>query len=264
VTSGVIIGILAARTVAGLLSDLAGWRSVYALSAAATLLIAFLLAKQLPRHEMAQPRMPYTMLIGSVFSLFLDVPVLRVRGTIALLMFASITALWTPMVLPLSAPPLSLSHTEVGLFGLAGVVGALGAARAGRMADRGGAERTTAVGLVAMLLSWVPIAFLEQSLLALAIGVVIIDYGLQSVHVTSQSIITRERPEARSRLIAGYMIFYSVGCGIGAILSTIAYDRAGWLGVCLTGGSFSAAALIYWAASAGQVAEPVTPCIRLE
>lgn len=258
VTSGVIIGILAARTVAGLLSDLAGWRSVYLASAAATLAVLFLLVKQLPKNEESATAIGYAKLIGSVFSLFRAVPTLRIRATLALLIFASITALWTPMVLPLSVPPYSLSNSEVGLFGLAGVVGALGAARAGRIADRGGAEVTTASGLVAMLMSWLPIALLDQSLIALAVGVIIIDYGLQSVHVTNQSLITAERPEARSRLIAGYMIFYSIGCAIGSILSTLAYAYAGWFGVCLTGGSFSAAALIYWAATRGRTQEPAT------
>ena len=251
VTSGIIIGILLARTISGTLSDLFGWRSVYVVSAAATLVIAALLANVLPRREdrsvsTTDPAMTYPKLIGSVFVLFVEEPVLRIRATLALLIFTAITILWTPMVLPLGAPPFSLSHTEIGLFGLAGAMGAIGAARAGRLADRGRAEHTTGIALAIMLVSWLPIALLPYSLWGLIIGVVAIDFGLQSAHVANQSLIYRVRPEARSRLTAGYMIFYSIGCATGSIASTLVYARAGWSGVCLLGAMISAFALVFW------------------
>jgi predicted MFS family arabinose efflux permease len=247
VTSGVIIGIVLARTVSGTLADLFGWRSVYIASAAATLIIAGLLFKSLPRRVGPGSRLSYFHLIGSVFTLFIEEPILRIRAVLALLIFAAINVLWTPMVLPLSAPPFSLSHTEIGLFGFAGAMGAIGAASAGRLADRGHAQRTTWIALAIMLVSWLSIALLSRSLWGLIIGVFVIDFGLQAVHVSNQSLIFRVRPEARSRLTAGYMIFYSIGCGAGAIASTLAYAHAGWLGVCLLGGAISTAALVFWA-----------------
>jgi predicted MFS family arabinose efflux permease len=247
VTSGIVIGILLARTVSGTLSDILGWRSVYMVSAAATVVIAALLRKALPRQTVPSLRMSYPRLIGSVFTLFIEEPVLRIRATIALLIFSAITMLWTPMVLPLSAPPFSLSHTEVGLFGLAGAMGAIGAARAGRLADRGLAQRTTGISLTLMLASWLPISLLGHSIWGLIIGVVTIDFGLQSVHVANQSLIYRVRPEAQSRLTAGYMVFYSIGCAIGSIASTVVYAQAGWNGVCTAGGAISAIALVFWA-----------------
>jgi predicted MFS family arabinose efflux permease len=179
--------------------------------------------------------------------LFVEEPVLRIRAVLALLIFAAITMLLTPMVLPLAAAPFSLSHTQIGLFGLAGAAGALGASCAGRMADRGYAQRTTGIGLAVMLLSWLPVALLPWSIWALVLGVVTIDFGLQSVHVSNQSLIYRVRPEAQSRVAAGYMIFYSIGSGIGSIASTMAYAHAGWIGVCLLGAATSASALVFWA-----------------
>jgi predicted MFS family arabinose efflux permease len=247
VTSGIVIGILLARTVSGTLSDIFGWRSVYMASAVATVIVAALLLKALPRHTVPSVRMSYPRLIGSVFTLFIEEPVLRIRATIALLIFSAITMLWTPMVLPLSAPPFSLSHTQIGLFGLAGAMGAVGAARAGRLADRGLAQRTTGISLTIMLASWLPISLLTHSIWGLIVGVVTIDFGLQSVHVANQSLIYRVRPEAQSRLTAAYMLCYSIGCAIGSIVSTLVYARAGWSGVCLGGGAISAIALVFWA-----------------
>lgn len=164
-----------------------------------------------------------------------------------MLIFADITMLLAPLVLPLAAPPFSLSHTEIGLFGLAGAAGALGAARAGRWTDRGFGQRTTGIALGLMLVAWLPIALLPHSILWLIAGVVVIDFGLQAVHVTNQGMIYRVRPDAQNRLIAAYMIFYSIGSAIGSTASTIIYAHSGWTGVCLAGAVISTAALAFWA-----------------
>ncbi|MFB6888504.1 MFS transporter [Kitasatospora sp. NPDC056327] len=251
VTSGIVVGILLARTVAGTIGDLAGWRAVYVVSAVATGAAAVVLATALPaeRHHRGpggRERIHYPRLVGSVFTLFAREPVLRVRATLALLVFTAVTVLLTPMVLPLAAPPFALSHTEIGLFGLAGAAGALGAGHAGRQADRGRAGRTLAIGLTAMLVSWPMAALLPHSVWWLVVAMVVIDYGLQSVHVVNQHLLYQVRPEARSRLTAGYMLFYSVGCGAGAILSTVVYEHAGWTAVCVLGGGVSLLALAFW------------------
>ena len=249
VTSGIITGILLARVVSGLLSDLLGWRAVYALSAVANLVVVALLILALPAQPRAGSHMSYVALIGSVFRLLMEERVLRIRAVLALLIFTAMTILWTPMVLPLREPPFLLTHGEIGLFGLAGLVGALGAARSGRLADSGHAQRTTGVALVLMLVSWLPSAMLSDSLWGLLVGVLLIDFGLQSVHVANQSLIYRVRPEAQSRLTAAYMVFYSIGCALGSMVSTLVYARAGWAAVCLLGACVSALALVFWAAT---------------
>ncbi len=251
VTSGIVVGLLLARTVSGAMADLAGWRSVYLLSAGLTLLMALLLWRVLPEAEPPRATHSYTQLIRSVFSLFKQEKVLRDRAVLALLIFAAGTVLWTPLVLPLSAPPLSLSHTQIGLFGLAGAAGALGAARAGHLADRGFAQWTSGGALILMLVSWLAIGFTQSSLWALLLGVITFDLGLQAVHVTSQSLIYSVRPEAQSRLAAGYMLFYSVGSALGSVGSTLMYAWGGWIGVCALGAAINLLALIYWLATLG-------------
>ncbi|WP_245375627.1 MFS transporter [Paenibacillus eucommiae] len=247
VTSGVVIGILLARTFAGLLTDLAGWRSVYLASAALTLIMAGALFRVLPSDERHKASLSYTQLLLSVLALFVQERILRIRAVLALLIFTAFSILWTSLVLPLSGPPLSLSHTAIGAFGLAGAVGALAAARAGRLADQGLGQKTTGISLVLLLASWLPISYTGHSLLALIIGVVLLDLAVQAVHVTNMSMIYTVRREARSRLTAGYMIFYSIGSATGSIASTRIYAFAGWNGVCLLGASVSALALLFWA-----------------
>jgi predicted MFS family arabinose efflux permease len=258
VTSGVVIGILLARVVAGLLVDLAGWRAVYLTSALFTLLIAGALFRVLPHHELLGTRSSYGNLLRSVLTLFVEEPILRIRAGIAMLIFAAFSVFWTSLVFHLSAPPFSLSHGATGLFGLAGVGGALAAGRAGGLADRGLANWTTGVGLSLLLASWLPIGLTQRSIPALIVGVILLDLAIQAVHVTNQSLIFTVRPEARSRLVAGYMVFYSLGSGLGSISSTTAYAYAGWTGVSLLGASFSALALVFWAITHHWVPETST------
>nr|WP_311972099.1 MFS transporter [Pseudomonas baltica] len=246
VTSGVVLGILLARFVSGAVADLAGWRGVYFVSAALMIGMALVLMRTMPASTPPPAKGSYWQLLRSVFQLYLTERTLRVRGTFALLVFAAFSVLWTSMVLPLSAPPLSLSHTQIGLFGLAGVAGALAAARAGRLADQGLGNRTTGVALVLLTLSWLPTAFVEHSLFAMVVGVVLLDFAVQAVHVTNQSLIFAARPDAQSRLVGAYMCFYSVGSGLGAIAATYTYAHFGWVTVCILGAAISAGALLYW------------------
>lgn len=246
VTSGVVLGILLARFVSGAVADLAGWRGVYFVSAALMIGMALVLYRTMPASTTPPAKGSYWQLLRSVFQLYRTERTLRVRGTFALLIFAAFSVLWTAMVLPLSAPPLSLSHTQIGLFGLAGVAGALAAARAGRLADQGLGNRTTGIALALLTASWLPTAFVESSLLAMVVGVVLLDFAVQAVHVTNQSLIFAARPDAQSRLVGAYMCFYSVGSGVGAIAATYTYAHFGWVAVCLLGTAFSGIALLYW------------------
>ncbi|MFB2567245.1 MFS transporter [Rhizobium sp. IMFF44] len=261
VTSGIVLGILLARSIAGTLTDLFGWRTVYIVSAALTLVIALLLWRALPRQGRPKSDLSYFGLIRSLGTLLVEEPVLRIRGIIAMLIFANITTLLAPLVLPLTAPPYSLSHTEVGLFGLAGAAGALGAIRAGRWADRGHGQRTTGIALALMLFAWLPISMLDRSIYWLILGVLVIDFGLQATHVTNQGMIYRVRSDAQNRLTAAYMIFYSIGSAVGSSTSTIIYAHAGWSGVCISGTAISLATLLFWAITLRATPEVATQSV---
>ncbi|MFD8516273.1 MFS transporter [Streptomyces antimycoticus] len=247
VTSGVITGILLARTVAGVVADLAGWRAVYLFSAVVIATLAVLLRLALPTDRPHAVTMPYRRLLASTVVLFARHPLLRVRGMLALLVFAAFSTLWSSVVQPLSSPPWSLTHTAIGAFGLAGAAGAAAAGAAGRWSDRGLAQRTTGTALVLLTASWLPLAFTRQSLWALALGAILLDFAVQAVHVTNQSLIYAVHPDAGSRIIGGYMVFYSAGSALGAMGSSAAYAAAGWTAVSALGAAFSGAALLLWA-----------------
>ncbi|MEU1806116.1 MFS transporter [Streptomyces sp. NPDC019937] len=248
VTSGVVIGILLARTASGLMADLAGWRSVYLASASLTALLALVLSRVLPRHS-ATPSaaLRYGQLLRSTVALFARERLLRLRALFGLLIFAAFSTLWSSVALPLSEAPYFLPHSAIGALGLIGVAGALAASVAGRLNDRGLSRRTTGIALALLTASWLPLAFTRGSLWALFAGVVLLDLAVQAVHVTNQTLIYALHPEAGSRLIGGYMVFYSIGSATGAIAATSLYTVAGWGAVCALGAAFSCLGLALWA-----------------
>jgi len=247
VTSGIVLGILFARFVSGAIADLAGWRAVYLTAACLLLLISLTLARVMPATTTATARMSYLSLLLSVFRLFITEPQLRKRGILALLIFAAFSMLWTSMVMPLSA--MSLSHTQTGMFGLAGVAGALAASRGGLWADRGIGQRATGLALALLTLSWLPVGLLEIALGWLVLGIIMLDFAVQTVHVINQSLIIAARPDAASRLVGAYMCFYSLGSALGAIAATQLYALWGWHAVCYAGALVSACAFLLWLGS---------------
>ncbi len=170
---GVVIGLLLARSLAGLLADLGGWRSVYLVSAASMGGLGLLLWRVLPAAPSNELGLTYRQLLGSMFDLLASQRVLLVRGLLGLLMFAAFGVFWSSLVLLLGAPPHSLSHSAIGAFGLVGALGALGAARAGSLADRGHAQALSGGALLLLLLSWLPLALGAHSLAALILGVLL-------------------------------------------------------------------------------------------
>ncbi|TDW87687.1 putative MFS family arabinose efflux permease [Kribbella pratensis] len=232
ITTGIVLGILLARTASGVLTDLLGWRAVYLIACAASLAITMFFVRSAPQPRV---RLTYGELLRSTVDLWRE-RLFRESAIRAFFIFASFSTLWSSIALPLSER--SLSHTEIGAFGLIGAAGALAAGPAGRLADRGYGRVVTTAASVLLATSWAVTAWTPRSLVALAIGTILLDLTVQAVHVTNQSRIYPLRPEAGGRIIGGYMIFYSLGSGTGAIASTMLYEHAGWTGVCLLGTAF--------------------------
>jgi len=245
IMSGLLLGILLARTVAGLLAGIGGWRTVYWVAAVLMVVMALALWRGLPKVK-SETHLNYPQLLGSVFSLFTHDKLLRTRALLGCFTFANFSILWTSMAFLLAAPPFNFSEGTIGLFGLAGAAGALGARPAGGLADKGKAHLTTTAGLALLLLSWVAIALGQASVLALIIGILVLDLTVQGVHITNQSVIYRIHPDARNRLTAGYMTSYFIGGAAGSLISASAYQHAGWNGVCIAGATVALLNLLVW------------------
>ncbi|HGH4678359.1 TPA: MFS transporter [Enterobacter bugandensis] len=245
IMSGLLLGILLARTVAGLLASLGGWRTVYWVASVLMVVMALALWRGLPKVKQ-ENHLNYPQLLASVFSLFTQDKLLRTRALLGCFTFANFSILWTSMAFLLAAPPFNYSEGVIGLFGLAGAAGALGARPAGGLADKGKSHMTTTAGLILLLLSWAAIWYGHVSVLALIVGILVLDLTVQGVHITNQTVIYRVKPEARNRLTAGYMTSYFIGGAAGSLISASAWQHAGWSGVCGIGALVAALNLVVW------------------
>ena len=251
VMSGLLLGILFARTVAGALTSLGSWRTVYFTGAGAMVVATLVLRRALPRHH--QPvDLSYLRLLMSIFGLFRDEPILRIRALLGAATFGTFSVFWTSMAFLLAGPPYRMPPSTIGLFGLVGVAGALAASSSGRLADRGKGDWATGGGLLVLLCSWVPLALARFSLGAFLIGVLLLDLAVQGVHISNQAAIYRIRPEARNRLTAAYMTSYFLGGAAGSLFSAAAFSRFGWMGVVAVGATMSACGGIVWAVVQGR------------
>jgi predicted MFS family arabinose efflux permease len=246
VMSGLLIGILLARTFSGLIAEAAGWRSVYVVAGSMVLVLAGVLARRLPaEHE--RPPMVYRQLLASVIRFMRTEPLLRRRSAIGGLAFATFNVIWTSLAFLLAGPPYHDSEAEIGLFGLLGAAGALAAAFSGRLADRGLEKWVSGCSLGLVLAAMGLLALGSHQLWALALGILLADLGIQAVHIQNQQLIFAIDPAARSRLNTGYMVTYFVGGALGSATTGIAWAIDGWPAVIVLGVAYAGGGLLVWA-----------------
>lgn len=260
VMSGLLIGILIARTASGLVAELGGWRLVFVLAAGAMLALSLLLRRALP-HAPPAAALRYHSALRSVLELVRDEPVLRQRMALGALQMCGFSILWTTITFLLGHAPYDYSEGVIGLFGLAGVAGAMVAPLAGRAADRGHGRLALTLFLGCVLISWGLLRLGGTSLAALIAGIVLFDLGLQGAQISNQSTIYRLRPEARSRLTTAYMVSVFVGGTVGSVLGATIYASAGWGTTCALGAGVAACGLLVWGATqrAGRGARAYLP-----
>lgn len=237
VMTGLLLGILLARTFAGWVSHLAGWRFVFAIAAVMNGIFVPLLWRSMPKLPPKQS-LTYGDAMRSLWTLYRTQPLLRESSAIGALVFASFSCFWTTLAFLLESH-YRLGAGVAGTFGLVGAAGAMVAPLAGRLADKHGSRWVISVGMALLAFSYVTLWGQERihmsvvlHLAALAFGVIVLDVGAQMCQVSNQTRIFGLDPSARSRLNTVYMTIYFTGAAIGSALSTIAWVHWRWDGVC--------------------------------
>ena len=251
VLSGLLLGILLARTFSGLLGAWFGWRTIYWLASGTMLLLAVLIYLGLPRSRPTL-RLSWPQLIHSAAVLVRTEPVLREATALSAILFCGFSAFWTTLVFFLETPPYHYGSAVAGLFGLVGAAGALCAPFVGRLADRYGARGNVLIAMLISLLSFVVLYFMGRHMAGLVAGVILLDIGVQSGHVSNQTRIYGLLPDARSRLNMVYMICYFTAGAIGSLGGSVLWHHFGWPGVCAFGGVLSLAGCLVYAATGSR------------
>jgi predicted MFS family arabinose efflux permease len=231
VLSGLLIGVLLARTASGLTAGTLGWRGVYWAAATIMLILVMSIHRWLPRRP-AIVHLEYFALLRSVFDLVRRHIALREAAITGALLFAAFSALWTTLAFLLESPPFAYGPQVTGLFGLVGACGAAGAPIYGRMTDRIGPRQAVIYALVITLIGFGIMAVFSKSLVGLIAGILVMDLGVQSGHVANQTRIYGIDPLARGRLNTAYMVAYFAGGATGSALGAFFWQHFGWIGVC--------------------------------
>lgn len=229
VMSGLLLGILLSRVMAGFVGEHFGWRAMFWLGLFLSLATAGLLAAKLP-HSRPSSRLGYPALLRSLATLWRREPTLRRATLIQACVFGSFSALWTILALHLDRD-YHLSATVAGAFGFVGAAGVLFAPLAGRIADRRGPQFVVGMTALVMVASWA-ILGICSSMVGMVAGVILLDFGAQGAQVSNQHVIHGLAPQMRNRLNAILMGGMFIGGAIGSTGASIAWKMGGWSVLC--------------------------------
>jgi len=238
VMTGLLLGILLARTFAGWVSHIHGWRYVFVIAAVINASFVPLLRRVMPKLPPKQ-NLKYSNAMRSLWTLFRSQPLLRESSILGALIFASFSCFWTTLAFMLERH-YGLGAGVAGSFGVVGAAGALVAPIAGRLSDKFGSRWVISVGIAFLAASylilwggemlWVSTA---SHMAVLILGVIVLDVGAQMCQVANQTRIFGLVPSARSRLNTVYMTVYFSGAAAGSAMATIAWVHWKWNGVCI-------------------------------
>ncbi len=236
VMTGLLLGILLARTFAGWVSHVTGWRYVFVIAAIMNAAFVPLLWRVMPKLPPKQ-NLRYRDAMKSLWTLYRTQPLLRESSELGALVFASFSCFWTTLAFMLYSH-YGLGAGIAGTFGVVGAAGAMVAPIAGRMSDKHGSRWVVLVGISLLAVSYLLLWGEENAristamhMVALVVGVVVLDVGAQMTQVANQTRIFGLDASARSRLNTVYMTVYFSGAAVGSALATVAWVRWQWNGV---------------------------------
>ncbi|WP_306319523.1 MULTISPECIES: MFS transporter [unclassified Streptomyces] len=252
VQGGLLVGVLASRAYAGALAEIAGWRTVYVTSCLLALALMGVLARRLPtapgRDPISYKTAPtsYKTALASLPGLVRQPLVARVVVSGALVGIA-FGAFWTTLTF-LVTDTYGFGSTAAGMFGLVAAVSALASPYAGRSAERLGRRGAIALLTTLVLAGWLILlpggAGGNGSLVALVVGVIVLDVGVWGGQAVCQTVLFTLDPAAHNRLNTVYFTLRFLGIALGSLAGTVAWAAGGWPGVVAMGLAATGAGLV--------------------
>ena len=242
VMSGLLIGILGSRFISGFLGEYMGWQFVFFAAAIAMLLLLIVLIFKLP-NIVPDYKGTYLKLMQSIYSIFKSDTTVRIAALRGALGFAGLSAFWATLVFLLE-DSFSYGSATTGSFGVLGIVGAITANVIGKKNTKDNKNKLITFAAIVLIISWCIFLFSGASIVGLIIGVLLIDMGFQSLHITNQSCIFSTNLEAKNRVNTIYMVSFFIGGSLGTFFGAIAWSYFKWIGVSVVGLSLSILILI--------------------
>ena len=245
VVSGMILGILLARTVSGLLTNLMGWHVALVTFGVFNLLLMLLMRNRIPEVP-APPRQNYFALLSGAPRILWKNPRgfgLMLVSACALFVFSVV---WTSITFFFTEAPYHWTPAQIGLWGLVGAVGAMGARFVGPLIDKGYAKVITICAWIGFAASLAIGSFAGSSIWFVVIMLIVMDLSSQGINVNNQTRLLTTFAEARSRINAAYVTTNFIAAAIGSAVTTLVWPTLGWSGLMWLCAGLSLVALAGW------------------
>ncbi len=242
VMSGLLCGILLARTLSGVVAEHFGWRAMFWVGAAIAAAMGVMLRLALPRVAPTQS-VPYGRLLGSLAGLVRAHPALRRSALVQAGLFGGFSAFWSTLALLLQTPRFGLGSEAAGLFGVVGLAGVACAPLAGRLSDRHGPAGVVRLGIALVLAAFAILAAFP-TMAGLTVGVVVLDAGVQLSMIANQTVVLGLAPEARGRMNTIFVACLFGGGAFGSAGAGLAWHAYGWTAVAGLGFAMALASLV--------------------
>ncbi len=222
---GSSIGGFCGRIIPGMLADLAGWRSAFAVLAAMTLLAAIAVAVTLPRETRFVRSEGLAASAAQMLRHFRN-PQLIATFAVGFGTLFNFIATFTYVSFHLAAPPYNFSSTLLGALFFTYLGGTLVAPWTGRLIARFG-RRDFMLGVIAVWIAGALLLLAPQTAMIFAGLLVCATCGMLCQTV-STGYVTLIAKEGRSSAVGLYVTCFYIGGSVGAFLPGLTWDSAGW------------------------------------
>ncbi|MDO6561968.1 MFS transporter [Amphritea sp. 1_MG-2023] len=229
VMMGLTLGILLSRTLSGFIGEHLGWRSVFMMAAILAVIFGVLLHLFLPVNK-PHSQLRYWPLIKSTLRLLAQHKSLQKFTLAGACWFAAFNALWATLALYVSGDPFHYNADQAGLFGVIALAGVIGAKASGKWVNQLGSKRLVLMALILAAIGFAVTGVFEASLIALIIGIILIDFAIFSAQVANQVRVFSIDPAAQSRINGIYMLGYYLGGAVGSFAGVQAFSLYQWPG----------------------------------
>lgn len=185
-----LLGILGSRVISGFIAEMFGWRWVFLMASVLMcfcwIAIFIFLPNNLPSQSSSKN---YFILMESLPKLLMKYKYLRIASVRAAFAYGSFFALWSCISFHMKKPPFSAGDNVIGALGLCGLAGAFAILIISKYVQKLGIKFFSVFGSLVLLGAWLIAFGWPNSYLWLIVAILLIDAGVQCVHLANQASI---------------------------------------------------------------------------
>lgn len=163
--------------------------------------------------------------------LLLKYPYLQIASLRAALAYGSFFALWSCLAFRMKQAPFFAGDDMIGALGLCGLAGASTVVFISDYVQKYGARFFSVAGGCVLLAAWLLAFWGNDSYLWIIIAILLIDAGMQCIHLSNQTSVVALDASAINRINTVYMTIYFLGGSAGTFVSGLSWQHYGWTGV---------------------------------